>query len=93
MAYHDIALLSSDPDFLARTAAAYAVEALQDPDRENASDWANQHAWDMAAAPGFGDAYASALANQVPSPGKDPSVISDSQILSAVQFLMAPPTP
>jgi len=90
MAYWDVALLSGDADFIARTAAAYATEALSDPDRENASNWATVHAWDMAAAPGFGDAYASAIAGGVPNPGRDPAVITDLQILSAVQAIEAP---
>jgi hypothetical protein len=46
----------------------------------------------MAAAPGFADAYASAVAGGVPAPGRDPSVISDAQILSAIQAL-PPDTP
>lgn len=90
MAYYDVALLSSDSDFLARCAAAYSVDTLGDADRTNPSDWANTHGWDLASAPGFGDAYASAVAGGVPNPGRDPAVISDAQILSAVQFLLTP---
>lgn len=88
MAYYDIALLSGDGDFIARTAAAYATESLADPAHENASNWATEHAWDMAAAPGFGDAYASAIAGGIERPGKDPAVISDAQILSATQAIL-----
>jgi hypothetical protein len=88
VAYYDIAQLSGDADFIARTAAAYATESLTDPERDNASNWATLHAWDMAAAPGFGDAYASAIAGNVERPGKDPAVITDAQILSAIQAIM-----
>jgi hypothetical protein len=44
----------------------------------------------MAAQPGFGDAYAYALANGNPAPGKDDTVITDEQILSAVQSILIP---
>jgi len=89
VAYHDVALLSSDADFIARTAAAYSVDSLALPERVNPSEWATEHAWDMASQPGFGDAYASALAAGVPNPGADPAVITDPQILSALQSLPA----
>jgi hypothetical protein len=83
MAYSDQALLSQDLDFIQRLAACAAVEV--DLDGNSAMMWATGQAWMIAAAPGFGDAYASALAAGVPRPGWDQSVISDSQILSAVQ--------
>lgn len=84
MAYSDIALLSSDGDFIQRTRACYANETESDP-----MEWARDHQWQMAAMPGFGDKYAYALANGVDRPGNDQSVISDPEILSAVQALMA----
>jgi hypothetical protein len=93
MAYSDIALLSSDVDFYARTAAAYAVESLNDPAGIAANQWAQQHSWDMAAQPGFGEAYAYAVATGVERPGNDPAVITDGQILAAVQSLIPEPTP
>jgi hypothetical protein len=88
MAYYDVALLHSDADFLLRVAACYTTEpdTTEDPD-----SWAALHAWDIASAPGFGDAYASALASGVEQPGADQSVISDNQILGAVQYLLAQP--
>lgn len=82
MAYSDIALLSSDNDFILRTRACAATEGAPDP-----VAWTTQYQWQMAAVPGFGDKYASALAGGVPRPGNDPSVISDGDILSAVQAL------
>ena len=86
MAYNDVYLLSVDLDFQHRVAACGATEHVA----ENADQWAFNHRWEMAAAPGFADAYASALAGGVPSPGLDPSVISDAQILAAVQAITAP---
>jgi len=88
MAYADIALLAQDYDFQLRTAACYAVETPADD--ASAPGWAADHAWDMAAQPGFGDAYASALAGGVERPGWDASVISDAQILGAVQAIGTP---
>lgn len=85
MAYSDIALLSSDNDFILRTSACAATEGIDDP-----QTWSNDNRWSMAAMPTFGDKYASGIANGVERPGNDPAVISDSDILSAVQSLNSP---
>ena len=82
MAYSDISLLAADQDFANRTAACAATEHVADP-----WQWVNYHRWAMAATPGFGDQYASALAAEVERPGWDPAVISDAEILSAVQTI------
>jgi hypothetical protein len=87
MAYSDIAVLAIDQDFAQRTIACYATETL-DGQGEDPQIWQRDHAWAVAAQPGFGDAYASALAGSVQNPGKDASVISDAQILGAVQSLL-----
>ena len=86
MSYSAQAALSADPDFLNRIAAAAAVEVDK---THQPQQWASDHIWWIAAAPGFADAYESAIAGEVPRPGNDPSVISDAQILSAVQALIA----
>lgn len=86
MAFSDQALLSVDTDFQQRIAACAATEA---PKTHQPTQWAADHIWWLAASPGFADAYASALANNVERPGNDASVISDAQILSAVQALLA----
>lgn len=88
MAYSDIALLSSDNDFIQRTRACAATEGESDP-----VGWSNDHQWAMAAIPGFGEAYAYAILTGVPRPGNDPSVITDPAILSAVQSLQSEPVP
>jgi len=85
MAYSDVALLSADNDFIMRTRAAAAQEGEADP-----VQWSNAYIWQMAGSPGFGDKYASALAAEVPRPGNDQSVISDPEILSAIQALRTP---
>lgn len=85
MAYSDIALLNSDSDFRQRTTACASTEGETDP-----VTWANEHSWQMAGTPGFGDKYASAIISGVVRPGNDPSVISDGDILAAVQALRTP---
>lgn len=85
MAYYDLSLLSDDQDFLRRAAAAYSTQAGAEPD---AWAWAYDQRWPLAAQPGFADAYASALAGGVEFPGRDPAVITDPQILAAVQGLL-----
>lgn len=86
MSYWDIALLSSDSDFMQRTRASVSTQGVDDP-----VTWSNDHAWQMAGMPSFGDKYAYAIATGVPNPGRDEAVISDQDILSAVQSLLASP--
>lgn len=89
MAYFDVFALTQDTDFYARCAACYATETAPGTG-DNPNAWVSEHIWDIAGAPGFGDAYASAVAGDVPNPGRDPSVISDAEILSAVQAIGTP---
>ena len=85
MAYSDIAALNSDNDFILRTRACASTEGESDP-----VGWTEDHIWQMASAPGFGDAYAYAVASENPRPGNDPAVITDAMILGQVQVLRAP---
>jgi hypothetical protein len=82
VSYSSQAVLSRDSDFISRLSACAAVEV---PDADDPQAWAADHVWHIAAAPGFADAYESAVVGGVERPGNDPSVISDAQILSAVQ--------
>ena len=82
MSYAAQAQLSGDPDFISRVSASAAVEV---PPPTHPVTWARDHIWRIAAAPGFADAYESALVAGVERPGNDPAVISDGQILDAVQ--------
>ena len=95
MAYYDVSLLQQDQDFRNRVAACYSTELVANDvlpvGMNDPWSWAATYAWAMASAPGFADAYASAIAGSVPNPGRDPSVISDAQILSAVQHITTPP--
>lgn len=82
MAYSDIAAMARDNSLRDRTAACAATEGVIDP---HPTTWADQHQWQIAASPGWGDAWASAIVSEVPSPGSDAGVITDQMILSAVQ--------
>jgi hypothetical protein len=88
MAYADIADLANDSDFHGRNAACIEQEPTFPP-TSDPTRWASENRWALAASPGFGDAYASAVVGEVERPGRDPSVISDAMILSAVQARMA----
>lgn len=87
MAYSDVAALTGDYDFSLRCQACYATEPGADAAGSGPSTWTAEHIWQLAGAPGFGDAYASAIASGVERPGNDPAVISDAQILGAVQAI------
>lgn len=91
MAYYDVALLATNNDFAQRCQACFAVEDTDHDD--DPAVWWSAHAWHMAAQPGFGDAYASALVSDSANPGRDQAVISDGQILAAVQTLDPKGTP
>lgn len=78
MSYYDGYLLGTDQDFTNRIGFAAETEGL-------GFQWGIDHRMSIAAAPGFSDAYASALAGGVPNPGRDQAVISDAQLLSAIQ--------
>lgn len=88
MAYTDVAALAQDQDFALRTIAAYAQETLGKERMLTPAGWQSEHRWDMAAQPGFGDAYAYALATNVERPGNDPAVITDAQVLAGVQSII-----
>lgn len=87
MSYASQALLSADGHFRSRVASCYAVE--QPTSAVHPTVWADQNQWQLAAAPGFADAYQYALDTGVVDPGNDPAVITDQQILAAVQARLA----
>lgn len=88
MAYSDQALLSADLDFVNRLAACAAVEV--DLGDTQPVTWSVENVWLIAAAPGFADDYASAVAAGVDRPGNDQSVISDDELRAAVQAHTTP---
>jgi hypothetical protein len=87
MGYTDVAALSGDSQFISRVAACYALETVSAPQLDPYT-WASNHAWQLAAQPGFGDSYTYARETGVEDPGKNPAVITDNQILAAVQSLL-----
>ena len=87
MAYYDLAQLADDDDFKDRVGAAAQSEGLIAVGSGRVEQWVADHRWTLAGAPGFPDAYASAIENHLPNPGRDPAVISDAMILSAIQAL------
>ena len=84
MSYHGQALLAQDLEFRHRVTACVGTQFTNMPPQS----WTDQHIWQVAAAPGFGDAYTYALETNVENPGADPAVISDEQILAAVQAVI-----
>jgi hypothetical protein len=90
MSYTAQAALAYDGEFLNRVTACASVEV---PHSHQPVQWARDHIWWVSAAPGFADAYEYALLNENPEPGKDPSVITDAQILATVQALLVPEKP
>jgi len=84
MSYHDVWLMTLDTALSGRLAAAASVEGAEgDPEV-----WRFEHRYDLCSAPGWGDAWASALASGNPSPGDDPGVITDPMILSQTQAVL-----
>ena len=85
MSYWDISEMSRSTSLTNREKAAAAQEIAADP-----YEWVAQNVLRLAAQPGWDAAWASALAAGNPDPGRDPAVITDGMILSAVQALAAP---
>lgn len=82
--YDSIADVADSASLARRVTACASQEG--DPSPET---WTYQHRWQYAAQPGWGAAFASAEAGGNPDPGADPAVVTDGQILSAVQALRA----
>lgn len=83
MSYTGIGLAAQDSDLQRRVAACVAQE--QDTAEPYPPTRASEIMWSCCGEPGWGEAYASALASDNPAPGADPSVIPDAWILTAVQ--------
>ena len=49
--------------------------------------------WRIVANSTIADAYSYAVAANVPNPGKDEAVVTDANILAAVEAIVAPDTP
>ncbi len=86
MSYTAIAQAAQDQHLRLRIAACVAQE------RPHATAHPIAHAdaiqWQVAASPGLADAYTYAVETDVPDPGADPAVITDTALLAAVSALL-----
>ena len=82
--YLAISAIANDAHMQERVRACYA----QQTEGSDPVNWAWTNRYDWASAPGWGEAWDSALASGVEEPGKDPAVISDDQVLSQVQSML-----
>ena len=92
MAYIDVVAMARSQSLLERVAACAAAEGVDNP-----WEWAVANAWTMAASPGWAEdwryAVETATPNVNPDTGARGDVIDDSQILPAVQALLAAQNP
>lgn len=77
--YLAVARIATDPYMRARVAACAAQEGEASPE-----NWSATYAWRWAASPGWGTAWAYAMATGIAEPGIDESVITDGMVLAAV---------
>lgn len=89
MSLQYIVATANDGDLQQRIAACAVGEGVTgDP-----VQWATDRRWVFASQPGWAEAYESAVISYIDRPGLRPGAISDSQILSAVQAVIAAETP
>ena len=94
MSYTTIHQCANDQDFVDRVTAAVSQESWQNQElystttamtaRQNPESVVNWFAWPIANVNEA--AYEYAINASIPNPGKDPSVITDQDILSGVQY-------
>lgn len=88
MSYSSIRDIATDGSLMGRITAAAASEGLENPD-----SWAASRMWKFASQPGWGDKWAYAKDNETvnvnPDSGARTDVISDADILTAVQAIVA----
>jgi hypothetical protein len=85
MGYFEIATMGQDADLNNRMAACSA----QEQPAVEPYGWVTVHSLQLTAQPGWDAAWSSALAGGNETPGRDPAVITDGMILSAVQAVIA----
>lgn len=86
--YHTQGQIADDPAMRIRVAQCAAAEGVKD-DGIDPDVWAYEWRRVWSAAPGWDEAWESALASENPAPGSDPAVITDAMILSQVQSMQA----
>ena len=90
MSYNTIADAAQDADLRRRVAACFAAET---DGTEQPEALAAIHMWRIVADSDIADAYAYAVATDLPNPGKDEAAVTDAAILDAVTAIVAPDTP
>ena len=90
MSYNHIADAASDSDLRRRVAACFAQQTTG---TEQPEALASVHMWRIVANSTIADAYAYAVASDLPNPGKDEAAVTDAAILAAVTAIVAPDTP
>lgn len=90
MSYNSIAALAKDENLRLRVAACISTQSGYEPPagQDHPLSISDYFRWKLAGSPGWGDAYAYAIANEIENHGKDESVITDAMILSAVQLVL-----
>jgi hypothetical protein len=83
-----IATISENTPMNRRVAACYAQQTAGDVEPVDPTQWAFDRRYGWAAAPGWAEAWDSAVASGVDDPGADPAVITDAQILTQVQAMI-----
>ena len=84
MSLNTIADLAEDQDFIKRVKVAVVLQKID----TNPEAWVQENILMVAASDGFEAAYSSALAQDyMKSPGKNPAVITDEQIMNAVKAI------
>lgn len=88
MAYSDIADMAINGDLRSRIAACAASEGIKAP---HPTAWTDQHQWQLAAAPGWSEAWQYAReVGEIQRLGHDAGVIDDGMILAAVNAILNP---
>lgn len=81
--YLTIATIADDGCIRKRWTACAAQQGVAEPER-----WVTAFRWKLAASPTWAEAWDYAVATNVENPGCNDAVITDLQILSAVQALL-----
>lgn len=82
MSLNTIADLAEDEDFKRRVKVAVVTLSID----SNSDAWISENILKVASSEGFEAAYASALTQEyMAKPGKNPAVITDEQIITAVK--------
>lgn len=85
MSFKTQAAMADDRQLLARVGACAAREGI----KPNPLGWAYEHAWQLAAIPGWDEAYAESITAGTALPGDDEDVIRDDMILAGVRDIRA----